>query len=76
MQLYDFDSEDNPCSVAFHPSEQIFCCGFNSGIVRVFDIASAELLAEHEYVALGPLKAIFSFHSKRDSLEWKLYLYL
>uniref|UniRef100_A0A3B4ZIF7 WD repeat domain 90 n=1 Tax=Stegastes partitus TaxID=144197 RepID=A0A3B4ZIF7_9TELE len=47
-QLYDFVSEDSPCSVAFHPSEQTFCCGFTSGIVRVFDISSAKLLAEHQ----------------------------
>ncbi|XP_026206822.1 WD repeat-containing protein 90 isoform X2 [Anabas testudineus] len=46
-QLYDFVSEDSPCSVAFHPCEQIFSCGFSSGIVRVFDISSAKLLAEH-----------------------------
>lgn len=51
MQLYDFESEDGPATVAFHPSEQIFTCGFNSGTIRVFDIASAKLLAEHEYVA-------------------------
>uniref|UniRef100_A0A8C9YQW0 WD repeat-containing protein 90 n=1 Tax=Sander lucioperca TaxID=283035 RepID=A0A8C9YQW0_SANLU len=48
-QLYDFVSEDSPCSVAFHPSEQVFSCGFSSGIVRVFDISSAKLLAEHKY---------------------------
>uniref|UniRef100_A0A7N5ZSH5 WD repeat domain 90 n=1 Tax=Anabas testudineus TaxID=64144 RepID=A0A7N5ZSH5_ANATE len=48
-QLYDFVSEDSPCSVAFHPCEQIFSCGFSSGIVRVFDISSAKLLAEHTY---------------------------
>ncbi|XP_040923164.1 WD repeat-containing protein 90 [Toxotes jaculatrix] len=47
-QLYDFVSEDNPCSVAFHPSEQVFSCGFSSGIIRVFDISSAKLLAEHK----------------------------
>lgn len=50
-QLYDFESEEGPASVAFHPSEQIFACGFNSGTIRVFDITSAKLLAEHEYVA-------------------------
>lgn len=50
-QLYDFESEEGPVSVAFHPSEQIFTCGFNSGTIRVFDIPSAKLLAEHEYVA-------------------------
>ncbi|KAM7381807.1 hypothetical protein PAMA_012590 [Pampus argenteus] len=48
QQLYDFVSEDSPCSVAFHPSEQVFSCGFSSGIVRVFDISSAKLLAEHK----------------------------
>ncbi|XP_071395607.1 WD repeat-containing protein 90 [Centroberyx affinis] len=47
-QLYDFMSEDSPCSVAFHPSQQVFSCGFSSGIVRVFDISSAKLLAEHK----------------------------
>lgn len=49
-QLYDFESEEGPASVAFHPSEQIFTCGFSSGNIRVFDITSAKLLAEHEYV--------------------------
>ncbi|XP_057682899.1 WD repeat-containing protein 90 isoform X2 [Corythoichthys intestinalis] len=48
-QLYDFVSEDKPCSVAFHPREQIFSCGFNSGIVRVFDISCGKLLAEHNH---------------------------
>uniref|UniRef100_A0A8D3CUB4 WD repeat domain 90 n=1 Tax=Scophthalmus maximus TaxID=52904 RepID=A0A8D3CUB4_SCOMX len=47
-QLYDFVSEDSPCSVAFHPSEQVFSCGSSSGIIRVFDISSAKLLAEHK----------------------------
>ncbi|XP_029954629.1 WD repeat-containing protein 90 [Salarias fasciatus] len=47
-QLYDFASEDCPCSVAFHPSEHIFSCGFTSGIVRVFDISSGKILAEHQ----------------------------
>ncbi|XP_030610813.1 WD repeat-containing protein 90 isoform X2 [Archocentrus centrarchus] len=46
-QLYDFASEDSPCSVAFHPREQIFSCGFSSGMVRVFAISSAKLLADH-----------------------------
>ncbi|XP_028331789.1 WD repeat-containing protein 90 isoform X1 [Gouania willdenowi] len=45
-QLYDFASEDTPSSVAFHPSQQIFSCGFSSGIIRIFDISSAKLLAE------------------------------
>ncbi|KAL0984331.1 hypothetical protein UPYG_G00140070 [Umbra pygmaea] len=48
QQLYDFVSEDTPCSVAFHPSLQVFSCGSSSGLVRVFDIATAKLLAEHK----------------------------
>uniref|UniRef100_A0A3B4T934 WD repeat domain 90 n=1 Tax=Seriola dumerili TaxID=41447 RepID=A0A3B4T934_SERDU len=47
IELYDFVSEDSPCSVAFHPSEQVFSCGFSSGVIRVFDISTAKLLAEH-----------------------------
>ncbi|XP_037546750.1 WD repeat-containing protein 90 [Nematolebias whitei] len=47
-QLYDFVSEDMPCCVAFHPHEQTFSCGFSSGIIRVFDVSSAKLLAEHK----------------------------
>lgn len=48
-QLYDFVSEDCPCSVAFHPNKQVFSCGFSSGVIRVFDIPSAKLLAEHKH---------------------------
>ncbi|KAJ7984499.1 hypothetical protein DPEC_G00355450 [Dallia pectoralis] len=48
QQLYDFVSEDTPCSVAFHPRLQVFSFGSSSGLVRVFDIASAKLLAEHK----------------------------
>ncbi|KAJ8284168.1 hypothetical protein COCON_G00030180 [Conger conger] len=48
QQLYDFVSEDVPCSVAFHPSQQVFSCGSSSGVVRVFNIASSSLLAEHK----------------------------
>ncbi|XP_056153043.1 WD repeat-containing protein 90 [Lampris incognitus] len=48
QQLYDFVSEDRPCAVAFHPSLQVFCCGFRTGAVRVFDVATANQLAEHK----------------------------
>ncbi|XP_016518793.1 WD repeat-containing protein 90 isoform X1 [Poecilia formosa] len=48
QQLYDFASMDKPCSVAFHPHEPTFACGFCSGTVRVFDISSARLLAKHK----------------------------
>ncbi|MGH0128105.1 UNVERIFIED_CONTAM: hypothetical protein FKN15_033205 [Acipenser sinensis] len=48
QQLFDFISEDTPCAVAFHPVQQVFACGFSSGLVRVFNIASSSLLAEHK----------------------------
>ncbi|MBN3306420.1 WDR90 protein, partial [Amia calva] len=48
QQLYDFVSEDTPCAVAFHPSQQVFSCGFGSGLVRVFRISTSSLLAEHK----------------------------
>ncbi|KAL6095179.1 wdr90 [Pungitius sinensis] len=48
-QLYDFVSEDEPSSVAFHPREQLLSCGFSSGIVRVLDVSSAKMLAEHKH---------------------------
>ncbi|XP_023663948.2 WD repeat-containing protein 90 isoform X2 [Paramormyrops kingsleyae] len=48
QQLYDFACEDTPRSVAFHPSQQVFSCGFGSGTVRVFHIATSRLLAEHK----------------------------
>lgn len=50
-QLYDFVSVDSPGCVAFHPSDPIFSCGFNSGIVRVFDISGAKPVAEHRCVS-------------------------
>ncbi|XP_051537939.1 WD repeat-containing protein 90 isoform X1 [Myxocyprinus asiaticus] len=49
QQLYDFMSDDNesPCSVAFHPSMPLFACGSSSGTVRVFDIQTSSLIAQH-----------------------------
>uniref|UniRef100_A0A8C6KYC9 WD repeat domain 90 n=1 Tax=Nothobranchius furzeri TaxID=105023 RepID=A0A8C6KYC9_NOTFU len=59
-QLYDFVSDDSPCCVAFHPHEQTFSCGFSSGIVRVFDIASSKLLAEHRHHRGEVIGLVFS----------------
>ncbi|XP_059381119.1 WD repeat-containing protein 90 isoform X2 [Carassius carassius] len=49
QQLYDFVSDDgeSPCSVAFHPSMPLFACGSSSGNVRVFDIQTSSLMAQH-----------------------------
>ncbi|XP_072312187.1 WD repeat-containing protein 90 [Eucyclogobius newberryi] len=59
-QLYDFVSEDCPCSVAFHPREQVFSCGFSSGIIRVFDISNAKLLVEHKHYKGEVVGLVFS----------------
>eukprot|EP00794_Sanderia_malayensis_P008708 gene8708-9637_t len=49
-QLYDFRAPgERPGLVAFHPVKELLACGFDSGRVRVFDIASTSLLVEHKY---------------------------
>ncbi|XP_055006516.1 WD repeat-containing protein 90 [Boleophthalmus pectinirostris] len=63
-QLYDFVSEDCPCSVAFHPREQVFSCGFSSGIIRVFGIPSAKLLAEHKHYKGEVVGLVFSHNGE------------
>uniref|UniRef100_A0A8C1U243 WD repeat domain 90 n=1 Tax=Cyprinus carpio TaxID=7962 RepID=A0A8C1U243_CYPCA len=52
QQLYDFvsDDDESPCSVAFHPSMPLFACGSSSGTVRVFDIQTSSLIAQHRYI--------------------------
>lgn len=48
-QLYDFTAaEEMPCAVAFHPTQQILACGFDSGMVRTFSLADSDLLVEHK----------------------------
>ncbi|XP_010121618.1 PREDICTED: LOW QUALITY PROTEIN: WD repeat-containing protein 90, partial [Chlamydotis macqueenii] len=49
QQLYDFTAaEELPCAVAFHPTQQILACGFDSGVVRTFSLAASDLLMEHK----------------------------
>ncbi|XP_053351396.1 WD repeat-containing protein 90 isoform X2 [Clarias gariepinus] len=63
QQLYDFVSDDHndaPTSVAFHPSMHIFACGSSSGTVRVFDIATSNLLAEHRQHRGAVVGLVFS----------------
>ncbi|XP_064886977.1 WD repeat-containing protein 90 isoform X1 [Columba livia] len=49
QQLYDFTAaEEMPCAVAFHPTQQILACGFDSGMVRTFSLADSDLLVEHK----------------------------
>ncbi|XP_009875977.1 PREDICTED: WD repeat-containing protein 90, partial [Apaloderma vittatum] len=49
QQLYDFTAADEmPCAVAFHPTQHILACGFDSGMVRTFSLAASDLLVEHK----------------------------
>ena len=39
FQLYDFSAPNEcPCAISYHPSRQIFACGFESGVIRVFNM--------------------------------------
>ncbi|KAL2078258.1 hypothetical protein ACEWY4_025943 [Coilia grayii] len=60
QQLYDFVSEDTPSSVAFHPSLPVFCCGSSSGRLRVFDITTASMLAQHRKHTESVVGCVFS----------------
>ncbi|XP_061455789.1 WD repeat-containing protein 90 isoform X2 [Rhineura floridana] len=49
QQLYEFTaSDETPCAVSFHPSQHIFACGFDTGVVRTISLATAKLLEEHK----------------------------
>ncbi|XP_025111591.1 WD repeat-containing protein 90-like isoform X3 [Pomacea canaliculata] len=49
QQLYDFSApNESPSTISYHPINQIFACGFESGAVRVFDVESTCLIAEHK----------------------------
>uniref|UniRef100_A0A803SMR5 WD repeat domain 90 n=1 Tax=Anolis carolinensis TaxID=28377 RepID=A0A803SMR5_ANOCA len=50
QQLYEFTASDEmPCTVSFHPSQHIFACGFDTGVVRTISLATSKLLEEHKY---------------------------
>uniref|UniRef100_A0A670JZN3 WD repeat-containing protein 90 n=1 Tax=Podarcis muralis TaxID=64176 RepID=A0A670JZN3_PODMU len=50
QQLYEFTaSDETPCAVSFHPSQFIFACGFDTGVVRTISLAASKLLEEHKY---------------------------
>uniref|UniRef100_A0A803TYR9 WD repeat-containing protein 90 n=1 Tax=Anolis carolinensis TaxID=28377 RepID=A0A803TYR9_ANOCA len=49
QQLYEFTASDEmPCTVSFHPSQHIFACGFDTGVVRTISLATSKLLEEHK----------------------------
>ncbi|XP_067859382.1 WD repeat-containing protein 90 isoform X2 [Heptranchias perlo] len=61
QQLYDFVSaEETPCAVTFHPTQQIFACGFSSGVVRIFNVGNSSLLAEQRQHRGQVIGLIFS----------------
>uniref|UniRef100_H2ZYH0 WD repeat domain 90 n=1 Tax=Latimeria chalumnae TaxID=7897 RepID=H2ZYH0_LATCH len=61
QQLYDFTAlDETPCTLAFHPTLQVFACGFSSGVVRVFNVAKSALLAEHKQHRGGVTGLAFS----------------
>ncbi|XP_058250376.1 WD repeat-containing protein 90 isoform X2 [Hemibagrus wyckioides] len=63
QQLYDFvsdDHNDTPSSVAFHPRMPVFACGSSSGTVRVFDITTSSILAEHRQHRGAVVGLVFS----------------
>ncbi|CAH3162897.1 unnamed protein product [Porites lobata] len=60
-QLFDFQAPGEvPCAIAYHPRLQCFACGFMSGCVRVFDVGTTNLLAEHSQHAGQVTGLVFS----------------
>ena len=48
-QIYDFSApQECPCTLVYHPTQQVFACGFETGSVRVFNVATTSMLAEHK----------------------------
>ncbi|KAM9096361.1 WD repeat-containing protein 90 isoform X1 [Sarcophilus harrisii] len=49
QQLYDFTTtEETPCAITFHPTQQVFICGFSNGVVRSFSLVASDLLVEYK----------------------------
>ncbi|ESP04065.1 hypothetical protein LOTGIDRAFT_230310 [Lottia gigantea] len=49
QQLYDFSSaKECPCTISYHPLKQVFACGFENGIIRIFNVSTTTMLAEHK----------------------------
>ena len=58
-QLYDFTaSQDSPTVITYHPTQQAFACGFESGVLRVFNVATTTMLIEHKYILLQFIKCL------------------
>lgn len=47
-QLFQFDTAgDKPSCLVYHPSDYVVACGFNSGVIRLFDIAPTSVIEEY-----------------------------
>lgn len=87
-QLYEFDytSKDECISIAAHPSQRQIAGGFSSGIVRIFEIESVEVVHEHKfhncqveevvyspsgrYLLSGDAKGFFSMYAADKGYEF------
>ena len=60
-QKYEFLSpHDAPTSLTYHPSEKTIACGFESGIVRIFDILTTSTKFELEQHTGAVKKLLYS----------------
>ncbi|XP_064636675.1 WD repeat-containing protein 90-like [Lineus longissimus] len=49
QQLFDFTApQECPCAICYHPTQQVFACGFESGSVRIFNVGTTSMLAEYQ----------------------------
>ena len=76
-QLYDFSAPDEcPLTINYHPSKQMFACGFHNGTIRVFNVETTSLVAEHRFgfssSILFPLSMISIIHISVPFERWLL----
>lgn len=67
QQRFEFTSTDDITTCgAYHPSEHVLVCGFNTGFVRVFDVEKTETLHECQKHTAEVCSVLFS--SRGDKL--------
>ena len=74
-QLYDFTApKECPCSIAYHPRLQIFACGFESGIIRIFNVIATSMIAEQRwefifyFFSSSPITILFFWRFNQDEI--------
>ena len=66
QQLVELEVEKGCCrTIAYHPAEYAIACGFDDGIVRIFDIASTSLLEEYQQHEGKVLALAYSHGARR-----------